>query len=87
MCYGNADGSCLWVRNVFCVDGPPQEVVVEYSGERAFSALARELGVMSDFKAGVPRTGYMGVVSVWVHDTKVHLAPTGLKSSLRTSVM
>lgn len=59
---------------------------MEYSGQKVFSALARELGVMSDFKAGVPRTGYMGVVSVWTRDTKVHLAPTGLKSSLSTSV-
>ena len=57
-------------------------MVVEYSGEREFEALARQLGVMFDFKAGVPRTAYMGVVSVWEGKTKVHVAPAGLKGSL-----
>lgn len=74
------------VCDVLCFYGPPQEVVVEYKGERAFASLARELDVMSDFKAGVPRTSYMGVVSVWMHDIKVHLAPIGLKSSFSPSV-
>eukprot|EP00904_Undaria_pinnatifida_P006240 jgi/Undpi1/2746/HiC_scaffold_14.g06124.m1 len=58
----------------------PPEVVVEYSSEKEFQALARQLGVMQDFKAGVPRTAYMGVVSLWVGNTKVYLAPRSFKA-------
>ena len=59
---------------------PLQEVVVEYSSEKEFQALAKQLGVMQDFKAGVPRTAYMGVVSLWVGNTKVYLAPRSFKA-------
>lgn len=52
-------------------------MVVEYGSEREFESLAGQLRVMQDSKAGVLRTGYMGVVSLWVGDTKVHLAPRG----------
>jgi hypothetical protein len=31
---------------------------------------------MDNIKAGVPRTAYKGVVSVWIKDVKVHVAPT-----------
>ena len=54
-----------------------QDVVVEYGSEREFESLAAQLWIMKDSKAGVPRTAYMGVVSLWVGETKVHLAPRG----------
>ncbi|CAM9649000.1 unnamed protein product [Scytosiphon promiscuus] len=50
-------------------------VKVEYDSERDFVALAGRLGIMSDTKASIPRTAYMGVVPLWVGDTQVYLAP------------
>jgi len=32
-------------------------------------------GAMDNIKAGVPRTAYKGVVSVWKDGCRVHLAP------------
>lgn len=31
---------------------------------------------MDNIKAKVPRTAYMGIVSVWKNDIKVHLVPS-----------
>lgn len=50
---------------------------MEYGSARDFESLAKQLGIMQDTKAGIPRTAYMGVVPVWVGDTKVYLAPRG----------
>lgn len=62
-----------------------QGVVVEYGNEREYESLARQVGIMQDTKAGVPRTAYMGVVSVWVGDTKVYLAPHGASRQMLQS--
>ena len=39
-----------------------------------FMTLARQLGLMADVKAGVPRTAYEGVVTFRYHGHLVHLA-------------
>jgi alpha-1,3-mannosyl-glycoprotein beta-1,2-N-acetylglucosaminyltransferase len=44
--------------------------------------LSAHFGLLHDPKAGVPRTGYMGVVSFWDGDSKVHLAPRKLVNEL-----
>lgn len=33
-------------------------------------------GVMDNIKAGVPRTAYKGVVSLWREDRKVYIVPS-----------
>ena len=38
------------------------EVRLVYSGKKEFEHIAKQLQIMSDFKAGVPRCGYYGVV-------------------------
>ncbi len=57
-----------------------EEVKVRYSGldgraPDSFPSIARQVGVMDNVKAGVPRTAYMGIVSFWLSGVKVHLVP------------
>lgn len=58
------------------------EVRVVYStldsSRDSFAQLARELGVMDNIKAGVPRTAYKGIVSFWSGNVKVHITPNHL---------
>ncbi|KAK6958557.1 alpha-1 3-mannosyl-glycoprotein 2-beta-N-acetylglucosaminyltransferase, partial [Biomphalaria glabrata] len=55
----------------------PQDKVVrvEYNGKDSFKKLAKLLGIMDDFKAGVPRAAYRGVVSFMLNGRRVFLAP------------
>ena len=46
-----------------------------YRSNQDFARLARSLGIMEDLKSGVPRTGYLGVVSFYWQGNKIHLAP------------
>lgn len=48
---------------------------LQYSSSDAFKVLAKNLGVMEDLKSGVPRTGYLGVVSFFYKGRRVFLAP------------
>ena len=52
-----------------------------YSSLSQYSALASQLGLHSDLKAGVPRTSYQGVVHVYINTNQVWLIPQDLKSS------
>ncbi|EDQ86324.1 uncharacterized protein MONBRDRAFT_28515 [Monosiga brevicollis MX1] len=56
----------------------------DYASPKSFETLARTLGIMSDWKDGVPRTAYMGVVTFVYHGARYHLAPhrpwTGYKT-------
>ena len=38
--------------------------------------LCKRLGIMEDLKAGVPRTGYHGVVMIRSHGRRVFIAPS-----------
>lgn len=56
-----------------------KEVRVGYTDlENSFPVVAHWAGAMDNVKAGVPRTAYKGVVSVWKGDIKVHLVPPEL---------
>jgi alpha-1,3-mannosyl-glycoprotein beta-1,2-N-acetylglucosaminyltransferase len=48
---------------------------IEYKDIAEFARIAKELDAMSDEKAGVPRTAYMGVVTLWHKYRRVHVAP------------
>ncbi|XP_077542710.1 alpha-1,3-mannosyl-glycoprotein 2-beta-N-acetylglucosaminyltransferase-like [Haemaphysalis longicornis] len=48
---------------------------IPYEGERAFDEIAEFLGIMNDFKAGVPRTAYKGVVSTYYEGIRLFLVP------------
>ncbi|KAL4216609.1 mannosyl (alpha-1 3-)-glycoprotein beta-1 [Mactra antiquata] len=51
------------------------EVRVTYKNKDEFKLAAKKLGIMDDFKAGVERTAYRGVVSFNYKGLRVHVAP------------
>jgi len=51
-------------------------VRVLYHTKTAFKKSAKTLGIMDDFKAGVPRMAYRGVVSVMNRGLRVYLSPS-----------
>nr|SVE75135.1 EOG090X06K9 [Daphnia dolichocephala] len=53
-------------------DGP---VRIPYYTKDTFKSAAKLLGLMDDFKSGVPRTGYHGIVSVFLNGRRIYLAP------------
>ncbi|KAL4719572.1 hypothetical protein ACJJTC_017893 [Scirpophaga incertulas] len=55
-------------------DLPP--VKVTYSNAKTYQKAAKKLGLMDDFRSGVPRTAYLGVVSCFVGGRRVYLAPS-----------
>lgn len=46
-----------------------------YSTKDEFKSTAKKLGIMDDFKAGVPRVAYNGVVSFMYRGQRIYLAP------------
>lgn len=53
-----------------------KEVRLLYYTKVGFKKMAKVLGIMDDFKAGVPRMAYRGVVSVMHHGLRVYVAPS-----------
>ncbi|XP_070499162.1 alpha-1,3-mannosyl-glycoprotein 2-beta-N-acetylglucosaminyltransferase [Chironomus tepperi] len=54
-------------------DGP---VRIQYNNRNQYKATCRNLGIMDDFKSGVPRTAYAGIVSSFFNNRRVYLAPS-----------
>lgn len=48
---------------------------ITYTNETDFEKIADFLGIMKDFKAGVPRTAYKGVVSTYYKGVRLFLVP------------
>jgi len=48
---------------------------IEYNNEGGFKAAAKALGLMTDSKSGVPRTGYIGIVESQYHNCRVFISP------------
>ncbi|XP_014245534.1 alpha-1,3-mannosyl-glycoprotein 2-beta-N-acetylglucosaminyltransferase-like [Cimex lectularius] len=68
------------------VGGPPQGPVrVLYDTKTMYKVAAKSLGLMDDFKSGVPRTGYRGVVSFFYKERRVYLAPQATWKGYDTS--
>ncbi|RVE53615.1 hypothetical protein evm_001756 [Chilo suppressalis] len=51
-------------------------VRVTYSNAKTYQKAAKKLGLMDDFRSGVPRTAYRGIVSCFVRGRRVYLAPS-----------
>ncbi|XP_060066039.1 alpha-1,3-mannosyl-glycoprotein 2-beta-N-acetylglucosaminyltransferase-like isoform X2 [Ylistrum balloti] len=49
---------------------------VTYTTKEQYKSLAKRLGIMDDFKAGVPRVAYRGVNSFIYSGQRIYLAPT-----------
>ncbi|KAJ2938201.1 hypothetical protein O0L34_g18540 [Tuta absoluta] len=56
-------------------EGSGQAVKVLYMDAKSFQKVARRLGLMFDFRSGIPRTAYRGVVSCYVNGRRVLVAP------------
>nr|CAG4646273.1 EOG090X06K9 [Macrothrix elegans] len=54
---------------------PEGDVRLQYHTKDAFKNIVRLLGLMDDFKSGVPRTAYHGIVSFFYNGRRIHLAP------------
>lgn len=48
---------------------------IPYTKEGDFDEIAEFLDIMSDFKSGVPRTAYKGVVSIYSNGTRLFIVP------------
>ncbi|KAJ8669847.1 hypothetical protein QAD02_001106 [Eretmocerus hayati] len=53
----------------------PGPIRIPYYSRESFKAIAKLVGIMDDFKSGVPRTGYQGVVSFFYRGRRTYLAP------------
>ncbi|XP_012257569.2 alpha-1,3-mannosyl-glycoprotein 2-beta-N-acetylglucosaminyltransferase isoform X2 [Athalia rosae] len=53
----------------------PGPVRITYHTRQAYKNTAKMLGLMDDFRSGVPRTSYRGVVTFFYKGRRVHLAP------------
>lgn len=51
------------------------EVRLIYRSAASFRSYAKTIGIMDDFKSGVPRTAYYGIVSVLYNNIRVYLTP------------
>ncbi|KAG7199870.1 hypothetical protein KM043_014319 [Ampulex compressa] len=51
-------------------------VRIPYYTRQSYKNTARMFGLMDDFRSGVPRTGYRGVVTFFYKGRRVHLAPS-----------
>ncbi|KAG0443811.1 hypothetical protein HPB47_014502 [Ixodes persulcatus] len=50
-------------------------VRITYTNEQHFKVIANYLDIMGDFKAGVPRTAYKGIVSTYYNGVRVFIVP------------
>lgn len=51
------------------------EYRLEYGSQRDFMAKAKFFNLMTDFKYGVPRTAYMGIIPIFREGIRIYLAP------------
>lgn len=51
-------------------------VRIPYYTRQQYKNTAKQFGLMDDFRSGVPRTGYRGVVTFFYKGRRVHLAPS-----------
>ncbi|XP_014474863.1 PREDICTED: alpha-1,3-mannosyl-glycoprotein 2-beta-N-acetylglucosaminyltransferase isoform X1 [Dinoponera quadriceps] len=54
----------------------PGPVRIPYYTRQSFKNTSKLLGLMDDFRSGVPRSGYRGVVTFFYNGRRVHLAPS-----------
>lgn len=54
---------------------PPGPIRIRYNNPIEYKMTAKKLGLMDDFKSGVPRTGYRGIVTFFYNKLRVYLAP------------
>jgi alpha-1,3-mannosyl-glycoprotein beta-1,2-N-acetylglucosaminyltransferase len=66
------------LRNNKLTDGSPLPAAIRltYEDKNTYKTTAKAFRLMDDFRAGVPRMAYRGVVAyMYDHRTRVYLAP------------
>ncbi|KAF9804029.1 hypothetical protein SFRURICE_019225 [Spodoptera frugiperda] len=61
---------------IHCSDLSADPVRVMYSNAKTYQRAAKKLGLMDDFRSGVPRTAYRGIVTCFIRGRRVYLAPS-----------
>jgi alpha-1,3-mannosyl-glycoprotein beta-1,2-N-acetylglucosaminyltransferase len=54
--------------------------LVTYNSMQEYTKIAKQLQIMADTKAGVPRTAYLGIVTAFVNNLRVYVAPADQKT-------
>lgn len=57
------------------LDKDEKSVLLLYETKDDFVKMAKYFDIMEDFKDGIPRTAYQGVVSVYFHKKRIYIAP------------
>ncbi|XP_032525350.2 alpha-1,3-mannosyl-glycoprotein 2-beta-N-acetylglucosaminyltransferase [Danaus plexippus] len=52
-----------------------EPVKVTYTSAKTYQKAAKKLGLMDDFRSGIPRTAYRGIVTCYIQGRRVYLAP------------
>ncbi|KAG6447244.1 hypothetical protein O3G_MSEX004817 [Manduca sexta] len=60
---------------VLGADSSSTAIRVSYSNAKTYQRAAKKLGLMDDFRSGVPRTAYRGIVTCFIRGRRVYLAP------------
>lgn len=55
--------------------GNGSEYRIEYSSLHEYLTIADKLQIMRDFKAGVPRTAYLGIVTCFINSNRIFVTP------------
>lgn len=73
--YTQAVSKARLVRSVSDLNAEKGDVRIEYGSNGHFEQIASQMGLMSDLKAGVPRTAYLGIVEVMYNGNRVYISP------------
>lgn len=57
-----------------------RSLLLTYDSKDEFLKYARYFGIMNDFKCGVPRTAYLGVVRIYFNSNTIFIAPSKKRS-------
>ncbi|XP_052743154.1 alpha-1,3-mannosyl-glycoprotein 2-beta-N-acetylglucosaminyltransferase [Bicyclus anynana] len=63
-------------EDVMAGAGTELAVRVSYSSAKTYRRAAKKLGLMDDFRSGIPRTAYRGIVTCYIRNKRVYLAPS-----------
>ena len=56
--------------------GEGGDLLVSYGSHRELQSMCKQLGLMEDLKAGIPRTAYHGVILIRIGGRRVFIAPS-----------
>lgn len=59
---------------------PTMDLKIMYQNFNHFASLARLFGLMTDEKAGIPRTAYHGVVTFYFKENRIFLVPSSFSN-------